>query len=124
MITAEHLPGKLNVVADQESRDVKDSSERKLNPQVFKTICSRMGMPETDLFASRLSHQIPAYMAWKPDPHSEAVNALQQKWSHMFPYVFPLLTLNRRDLVRNSYESGILKVSGMDDFWKTMLFYI
>ena len=30
------------------------------------------------MFASRLSHQIPTCVAWKPDPHSHATDAFQQ----------------------------------------------
>ena len=68
MITAEYLPSALNIRADWESRNVQDSSEWKLNQSVFKRITQKMGTPDMDLFASRLSHQIPAYMSWKPDP--------------------------------------------------------
>ena len=35
-ITAEYLPGKLNIQADQESQLVRDSSEWKLNPSIFR----------------------------------------------------------------------------------------
>jgi len=62
-ITAEYLPGKLNVLSDKESRSVKDSSEWKLDPIVFNKICKLRGVPDIDLFASRLSHQVPAYMS-------------------------------------------------------------
>ena len=42
-----------------------------------------------DLFASRTSHQLPAYMSWRPDPGCMAVNALQQTWTHRALYAFP-----------------------------------
>ena len=35
-------------------------------------------MPKIDLFASRLSHQLPQYFAWRPDPFSQRTDALQQ----------------------------------------------
>ena len=38
-ITAEYLPGLLNVEADTQSRTVKDASEWKLNPRIFQKIC-------------------------------------------------------------------------------------
>ena len=41
-----------------------------------------MDQPVIDLFASRLSNQLPAFYSWKPDPNSLALNALQQTWSH------------------------------------------
>jgi len=62
MLTVEYLPGVENVVADRESRQIQDSSEWKLNTQVFKKLCQLRGTPEIDLFASRVSHQLPRYI--------------------------------------------------------------
>ena len=56
-LTAEHLPGRLNLVADQESRMLGDSSEWKLNPAVFKALMAQLGPCTVDLFASRLTAQ-------------------------------------------------------------------
>ena len=49
--------------------------------------------PTVGLFASRLSHQFPQYVAWKPDPNSIATDAMQQCWNKMFPYGFPSFSL-------------------------------
>ena len=49
--------------------------------------------PTVGLFASRLSHQLPQYVAWKPDPNSIATDAMQQCWNKMFPYGFPPFSL-------------------------------
>ena len=51
-ITAEWIPSHLNTIADWESRNVRDSAEWKLCPQVFHRICQVLGCPEVDLFAS------------------------------------------------------------------------
>ena len=42
--------------------------------EVFKMICQASGTPDINLFASRISHQLPQYMSWKPklDPSAEA----------------------------------------------------
>ena len=69
-ITAEYLPSSMNVEADWQSRNSKDHSEWKLLPQLFQTICHIKGKPEMDLFASRLSAQLPRHIAWKPNPYS------------------------------------------------------
>ena len=67
-ITAEHLPGNLNCKADWESRHQKDSSQWKMRPLIFSKICQILGKkPEIDLFASRLSNQLPGYCSWKPN---------------------------------------------------------
>ena len=76
-IIAEHLPGNLNCKADRESRHQTDSSEWKLCPLIFSKICQMLGKrPEIDLFASRLSNQLPNYYSWKPDPNSPGRDTL------------------------------------------------
>ena len=62
-ITAEYLPSSMDVEADWQSINSKDHSEWKLLPQVFQRICQIKGKPEMDLFASRLSAQLPRYNA-------------------------------------------------------------
>ena len=69
-LSAEHLPGRLNVGADQELRAKGDSSDWKLNPTVFQSLMSQLAPCQVDLFASRLNAQLESYMSWKPDPGS------------------------------------------------------
>ena len=40
-ITAEYLPGSMNVEADRESRQTRDSSEWKLNPTIFMKLSNK-----------------------------------------------------------------------------------
>ena len=80
-LTAKYLPSKLNVTAGRESRNNSDSSEWKLSLRSFQIICQLTGTPEIDLFASRLSHQIKTYFPNRPDPLSQAGDALQQNYS-------------------------------------------
>ena len=75
--TAECFQGELNVTADWEYRNILDSSEWMLNHQIFQKVCQIRVFSEIDLFASHLSHQIPTYVEWKPDPHSRATDAFQ-----------------------------------------------
>ena len=103
-IIAEYLPGVLNTQADIASRHFHDSSEWLLSPQVFQQICQVWGRSDMDLFASRLFHQVPAYMAWRPDPYSQATNALQQKWAHPSPYAFPPFSLVGRVIAKTRAE--------------------
>ena len=88
-ITAEHLPGNLNCKADWESRHQKDPSEWKLCPLIFSKICQILGKrPEIDLFASRLSNQLPSYYSWKQDPINFGTDALQQNCYQKSLYAF------------------------------------
>jgi hypothetical protein len=75
MVSAQHLPGYLNVRADQESRVIQDSSDWKLDLSVFQALLNRWGPFEVDLFASRLTHQLPKFASWKPDPMATYVDA-------------------------------------------------
>ena len=88
-ITAEYLPSALNQIADWESRHARDSTEWKLDPNIFSGLCRLRGHPEIDLFASRLSNQLPQYTSLKQDPFSLATDAMQQDWSHKYMYAFP-----------------------------------
>ena len=58
-----------------------------------QTVISALGSTDTDQVASRVFHQVPAYMIWRPDPQIKAKDAFQQKWSHLYPFPFPLFCL-------------------------------
>jgi len=80
VLTAECIPGLMNVVADAESRSMKDRTDWKLPPKLFQEINQKWGPLEVDLFASRLSAQLPRYFSWRPDPLAEATDAFSQQW--------------------------------------------
>ena len=65
--TAEHLPGVLNQEADKESGTIRNCCNWMLHPQLFLQIKEKMGPLEVDMFASRLTHQLPCYLSWRPD---------------------------------------------------------
>ena len=60
--------------------------------------------PEIDLFASRLSNQLPSYYSWNPDPKSPSTGALQQKWYHKSRYAFPPFPLIHKVLEKVEEE--------------------
>ena len=88
-LSAAHIPGKHNILADIASREFQDAAEWMLIPSVFDEIVNRWGLPDIDLFASRLNHQVPTYVSWKPDPNSTYIDAMQISWSGMLVYIFP-----------------------------------
>ena len=79
------------------SRNATDLSDWKLHQKVFLKITKLLGTPTVDLFPSRLCHQLPQYMAWKPDPSSFATDAMQQDWNKMFGFASPPLRLMSSD---------------------------
>ena len=97
-LTAEYVLSIDNHLADWESRNFQDSSAWKLCSMSFKTICKKFGTPLVDLFPSRLCHQLPRYMSWRPDPQSIAADALHHDWKNQFCYAFPPFSLIGRVL--------------------------
>ena len=65
-------------LTDWAPQNFQDSSEWKLSPTVFKQICSHLGETIIGLFVSRLCHQVPRYITWRPDPQSVATDAFQK----------------------------------------------
>ena len=82
-LTAEQLPGILNMIADEESRVMKDWSDWMLDPQVFQQIQERWGPLEVDMFASRLTTKLDRFFSWRPDPEAEALDAFSQDWTNL-----------------------------------------
>ena len=109
-LTASHLAGSMNVIADEESRVMKDRSDWMLNPAVFHQIQARMGPLEVDLFASRLTHQLPKYVSWRPDPDAIEVDALSLDWTKCHGYANPPWNLIGRviALVRSQKAQVVL----------------
>ena len=97
-VEAHHLPGRLNIIADFESRAHPDSSDWKLDPSIFQGINNKWGPFTIDLFASRLTTQLPRFVSWKPDPEAEAVDAFTLDWSQLKGCAFPPFVLIGRCL--------------------------
>ena len=90
-ITATHIPGKLNVLADNESRHTFHDTEWKLDPAIFKRVSAFWGKPSIDLSASRLNFQLRPFVSWKPDPQAFAIDAFSISWTEHNFYAFSTL---------------------------------
>ena len=78
-LVAEHLPGQQNVLADGESRNLRDQCDWMINPQLF---CRIQRPCQVNLFASHLTRQLPRFYNWRTDPEVEATDAFTQDWLH------------------------------------------
>ena len=89
-LSATHLPGTQNVIADRKSRVFNDNTEWMLEHSVFISITRYYGVPDIDLFLSRLNSQLSAYVSWQPDPYAKFIDAFSIDW-HQFKllYAFP-----------------------------------
>ena len=88
-LSAQHIPGVSNTIADIESRTVRDRSDWMLRPRTFLTIKEAFGPLDVDLFASRLTHQLSRFFSWRPDPQVEAVDAFQKDWGLLRRFANP-----------------------------------
>ena len=120
-LLAQHIPGISNTVADAESRTRWDRSDWMLCPRIFRTICRTLGPLEVDLFASRLTHQLPRFFSWKPDPLAEAVDAFQQDWGTMKGYANPPWCLVGRVLSQARRQQAQLVL--IAPVWKGQTWY-
>ena len=97
-LTSSHIPGSLNELADKESRIFHDQTEWMLQSELFNKVVLVFGRPDIDLFASRLNKQLPRYVAWRPDPAAEDIDAFTVDWSDTYFYAFPPFSLLTRVL--------------------------
>ena len=84
ILTAQHIPRvSTNTAVDKQSRLEKARSDWILARKVFQKINPALWLLEVDFSVSRLTHQLPRFFSWKPDPLPEAIDAFKQDWSKM-----------------------------------------
>jgi len=89
-LRARHIPGRLNVLADELSREKQVlPTEWSLLPQVLEMVWRQWEKPHIDLFATRFNNKLPVFVSPLPDPRAYAVDALSMKWDHLLAYAFP-----------------------------------
>ena len=93
-LTARHLPGKYNQLADLLSRGNQIiPTEWTIHPSVMQSIIQTWEQPNVDLFATRLNTQLPMFMSPIKDNTAMAVDALSQQWRLLVGYAFPPFAL-------------------------------
>ena len=120
-LTAAHIPGIKNVEADRESRVFSDNKEWMIRSDIFQQITDIWGEPSIDLFASRLNHQVPCYVSWKPDPGAAFIDAFSVTWDKHLFYAFPPFSLIARCLqkIQTDCAEGLMIVP----MWPTQSWY-
>lgn len=125
-LSVSHLPGILNTEADEASRHYDNNTEWSLDPDSFQNLTKCWGMPEIDMFASRLNHKVQQYVAWKPDPGAIAIDAFTIDWSkYQLIYCFPPFSLIGKVLQKIQLDkvTAILIVpQWTTQFWYPRLF--
>ena len=100
---------------------ISENVEWKLNEGIFTELMNIFGMPEVDMFASRLHKQSECFVSWKPDPEAVAVDAISVCWRGKHKYAFQLFSLMGRLLQKaRQDQADVLLVA---PFWVTQNFY-
>ena len=115
-LSAAHIPGEDNLVADFLSIGKFFPLEWTLNPLIFQKIFQVLvPRPEIDLFASTLNFQLPKYCARCRDPHAWKVDALSFRWSGLPLYAFPPFSILPTVLETVAQEGADMALVG--PFW-------
>ena len=124
-VTASHIPGVDNSIADRKSRVFHDPTEWSLNSNTFNLIVDKLGKPNVDLFASRLNNKCEAYFSWEPDPQATNVDAFSVDWSQFsLCYAFPpfnLITKVIRKMVHDQAELLLVAPKWTTQVWFPMI---
>ena len=120
-LSAIHLPGVENVIADRESRLIRDETEWSLNNDLFHKLTTVFFVPKIDLFASRLNKQLECYVSWKNDPGAFAVDAFTICWTQLSFYAFPPFSILDRvcQKIMMDKAEGLL----VAPLWDTQIWY-
>ena len=125
-ITAAHIPGVENVVADRESRKLHRDGEWMLQSNILLKLFELFNThPDIDLFASRVNHQLARYVSYNADPGAEEVDAFTIDWNGFTLYAFPPIAIIGQVLKKITYDQaeGVLIVPYWpNQSWYPMLF--
>jgi hypothetical protein len=108
-ISAIHIPGIANILADNLSRGISlNPTEWSLSRQVFQELYIRKGFLTIDLFASATNHQLPVYCALANDPAALATDAMSISWIGMSAYAFPPISLIHKVIQKINREDCVV----------------
>lgn len=89
LVSAEHLPGLDNSVADALSRRAPSSDDWELRPRVFRDLCRRFPTPTLDAFAEPANARMRRFAARYPLPGALPLHGLLLDYRREFAYAFP-----------------------------------
>ena len=89
-LTAFHIAGVQNVVADALSRTNPIATEWELDQKSFSWMTQQWGVPQVDLFATRANRKVPAFISPVPDHLAVGLDAFTVDWNRWdIIYLFP-----------------------------------
>ena len=120
-LSAVYVPGEENQIADKKSRVFQDSLEWMLHPAVFQALQKEVGCFSIDLFATRVNHQVRAFVSWRPEPGAVATDSFNVKWDFQLAYLFPPFCMIKRCLrkIQQDQSHSVL----ITPVWKSSPWY-
>lgn len=109
LVEASWIPGKINSVADEESRWV-DLGDWELRRPVFELLDQRWGPHTVDRMASAANAQVPVFNAWRNTVGAAAVDCFTQDWGKDNNFVCPPFALIERVLDHVEQEGAVATV--------------
>ena len=108
-LSASHIPGEDNLLADFLSRGKFLPSEWMLDSSVFLRICRTLSPPpEIDLFASMLNFRLPKYCSRSQDAQAWRIDAMSFPWSGLRLFAFPPFSMLPRVLEKVALDGADL----------------
>ena len=120
-LVAQHLPGRLNITAEEESRAQFDRTDWMLNPRIFTKLNKEKGPLQVDLFASCLTAQLLVFYSRRLDPLAQGMDAFLQDWSRVQGYATPPWCLIGRVLSQVQLQGAELLL--IAPVWKAQMWY-
>ena len=112
-VSVEHYPGKYNIAADKESREINTTCEWMLNPTLLHQELDKLQVaPDIDMFASRLNAQFATYIAYRPDLGAQSIDAFSAQWNTLHGYYFPPFSVISKVLqkLEQDKETGVVVI--------------
>ena len=101
-LSSAHIPGRLNMKADEESRKIDLRTEWKLNRTIFHNVLEYFQYyPEIDLFALRLNAQFLRFFSYRRDRFAEVTNAFAVPSEDLKFLLFSTLCMHRQRITKN-----------------------
>jgi len=123
LVTAAHIAGVCNTVADEESRNFHiQDTEWKLDTLLLRKALNELEFsPEIDLFASRINNQFAIYCSYRPDPGATFLDTFSISWANFRFYCCPPFSCILRVLqkVKQDKATGVIVVPQ----WPTQTWY-
>ncbi|KAG1133897.1 hypothetical protein G6F38_013197 [Rhizopus arrhizus] len=122
-LTAQHIPGVENNIADRESRKIFYKNQWRIHPTAFQTLQQQFGFHDVDLFADRITHLLPKYVSWKPDPGALTHDAFSLSWSQFRnPWINPPWNMITKCLQKLLHER-VPQATIVIPHWPSQLYY-